>query len=475
MRVRALRWVALGVLIVLLVVAGSHFASRGDSPSGYRVRALFDNASFVVNGEDVRVGGVIAGKISGVELNAQNKAVVVLDITDPAFQDFRQDATCRVGLQSLIGEQFIDCNPTQQRGEGVTPAPPLKAIATGPNRGQRVLPVSQTSSPVGPDLLANIMRVPERQRLQIIISELGTGLAGNGAELREVVQRANPTLQQANRLVSILATQNKTISSLVQQSDQALGPLAERRGDLARFVASSGRVAQAAADRGDDLERDFADFPAFLRQLKPAVQRIGRLSDQIGPSVANLTAQAPALNSAVTQLAPFVDAATPALKSLGLTADQGRKTFPKLDALAKQLNATATPLAPLAKSLADLGGSFDRTGGVADILHLLYYYTGSLNGKDAISHTQRSTVYASTCITRLAQQNGQCAAQFDHGSTGAAGAADSRGVPSSAAATSKVASPKATAKRMRSKPVADPDVARARGALESLLGPNGTR
>ena len=421
---RSLRWVLLALVVVVVVVAATTLASGDDDTEtradGYLVRAIFDNASFVISGEDVKVGGVIVGRIKEVELDdADNKAAVVLEITDPGFQDFRQDATCKIGLQSLIGEQFIDCDPTQKRGQGVALAPPLTAIAEGPHRGQHLLPVTRTSSPVGPDLLANIMRMPQSERLRLIIAELGTGVSGNGAELRNVVNRANPTLQQATRLVEILAAQNGTIADLVKQSDAALGPLAERRGDLAGFIATSGRVAASSAERGADLERDLERLPAFLRELKPAVARIGRLSDQFGPSIANLSAKAPDVNRAVTGLGPFAAAARPAIRTLGDTADQGRETFPQLDRLARQVRSTTKPLLPASRSLAELTGSFDRTGGVASLMQLLYLYTGTLNGKDGTSHYTRSTVYNSLCIERSPTVVGQCIAQFDPNQTGA--------------------------------------------------------
>src|SRR3954447_9095122 len=103
-------------------------ASGGDKGGAYRVRAVFDNASFVIPGEDVKIAGVKVGTIDKLDLTADNKAAVVLRIDDPAFRPFRADATCRIGLQSLIGEQFVDCTPTQARGPGVKPPPPLPEL-----------------------------------------------------------------------------------------------------------------------------------------------------------------------------------------------------------------------------------------------------------------------------------------------------------------------------------------------------------
>lgn len=463
---RARGWIGFAAVVLAVVVVVSLLAFGGGSgadedersDAGYLVRATFDNASFVIPGEDVKVGGVIAGTIKDVELDARNKAVVVLDITDPAFQDFREDATCRIGLQSLIGEQYIDCDPTQRRGEGVVPAASLTVASSGPAKGQYVLPLGRTSSPVGPDLLANIMRVPQRDRFRLIIAELGVGLSGNGAELKGAIERANPTLQQANRLVEILANQNETIDALVQQSDAALAPLAERRGDLAGFTSASARVGAAAAERGDDLERDLERLPGFLAELGPAAARIGRLADQAGPAVANLASRAPELNTAVTQLGPFSRAATPAITSLGKVADQGRETIPKLDRLADQLRATGGPLVPVANGLSELGTSFDRTGGVANILRTLYFYTGALNGKDATSHYQRTSAYLSTCISRQATTIGQCIAQFVPSNTGAPveEEAETRSVAGARSATPTTP-------------------ARAKAALSTLLGPEAGR
>ncbi|WP_036725459.1 MlaD family protein [Patulibacter minatonensis] len=406
---------------VVLVGVGRSNDARGADGRGdhYLVRAIFSNASFVIRGEDVKVAGVIAGKIERVELTPDNRAAVVIDITDRAYQDFRADATCRIGLQSLIGEQYVECTPTQRRGEGVVPAAPLQVVASGPGRGQRLLPVERTSSPVGPDLLANIMRVPQRERLRLIIGELGVGLAGGGTELRAAIERADPTLQQADRLVEILATQNRTIAGLVQKSDAALQPLAARRGDLSGFTSASARVGAAAAERGDALEQDLGKLPGFLAELRPAAGRIGALADQARPAVDALSARAPQLNTAVTRLGPFASAGTGALTSLGRVADQGRATFPKLDRLAAQLKSTGSTVVPVASQLADVGGSFDRTGGITNLLRTLHFYTGALNGKDGTSHYQRTTAYLSLCIERRPVQVGQCVAQFQKDATGA--------------------------------------------------------
>src|SRR3954453_9989517 len=110
-------------------------SASGGGGGTYRVRAIFDNASFLISGEDVKVAGVKVGTIDKLDLTRENKAAVVLRIDDPAFHPFRSDATCKVGLQSLIGEQFVECAPTQARGPGVKAAPVLPVIQSGAGKG----------------------------------------------------------------------------------------------------------------------------------------------------------------------------------------------------------------------------------------------------------------------------------------------------------------------------------------------------
>src|SRR5215211_2110852 len=147
--------VVAAVVLVVLLVAGDE-----DSSGGYRVRAIFDNGGFMVKGEQVRVAGANVGTIESVDVTMPGdvvaykggkavkkggKAVIVMDITDAGFQDFRQDASCQIRPQSLIGEKFIDCRTTLPRAPGSEPPPPLKQIPDGETgEGEYLLPLGNS-------------------------------------------------------------------------------------------------------------------------------------------------------------------------------------------------------------------------------------------------------------------------------------------------------------------------------------------
>ena len=129
---------------------------------GYEVRAIFDNVTGLVPGEDVRVAGAKVGVVESLDVAERKKAAVVLKIDDARFTPFRADAKCTVRALAVIAEKFVECDP------GTTSSPELAEIKDGDGKGQRLLPIERTSSPVDTDLVNNIMRRPFRERFSIL-------------------------------------------------------------------------------------------------------------------------------------------------------------------------------------------------------------------------------------------------------------------------------------------------------------------
>jgi ABC-type transporter Mla subunit MlaD len=417
----------IGALAVGLLL-GALLAVGGRDEGGYRVRVVFDNASFVIPGEEVKVAGVVVGQIADVDLTRNNKAVVVLAIEDPAFTPFRRDAHCQIRLQSLIGEQYVECEPTRVRDSGGPPPPPLERIDTGPGEGQHLLPVENTTTPVNVDLLNNIMRLPVRQRFRLIINELGAGLAGNGKRLRAAVRRANPALRELNEVIAILAEQDRLLARLVDRSDTVLREWAPRREETAGFIDHAGATAVAAAERGEDIERNFERLPPFLRELRPTADRLNAFAAQMTPALQNLHEEAPAINESIRRLGPFTAAAGPAIDTLGDFAQEGRRVFPAIRPLVRDLRELSDPLRPMSTKLAATFGSFDESGGVEELMRFIFFYANSVNGVDESGHYVRSALGLYNCSARSGAPSGGCASTFDP-SDGAAAQAAARIAP----------------------------------------------
>jgi phospholipid/cholesterol/gamma-HCH transport system substrate-binding protein len=405
------------VAVITAVIAAAAVVAilgTGASDDGgtYKVRAIFDNAVSVIPGEDVKIAGVKVGKIGALDVTPDKKAAITLDITEPGFQDFRTDATCTIRPQSLIGEKFVECTPTQPHPVGEPAAAPLQKIKRGKGKGEYLLPVAQTSSPVDIDLLNNILRKPYAERLSIIIGELGTAVAGNGKNLNQTIKRANPALRETDKVLKILASQNRILANLATDSDTVLTPLARERRAVADSFAQSATVAEATAERGDDLERDLQKLPGFLRQLRPTMVRLGALADQATPVLTDLGAQADNINTLVTQLGPFSNAALPAYRTLGQAAEIGGPALTKSDPTIKELGKFALAAKPVAKNAALLLDSLQKTGGVERLMDYIFYQVAAVNGFDQYGHYLRAGLIVNLCSTYATAPAPGCSANF---------------------------------------------------------------
>lgn len=458
---------AIAAAALVLVVFGT---GAGDDHAGdYRVRAIFSSAFTVIPGEDVKISGVKVGKISELDVTPDHKAAVVLHITEPGFKDFRKDATCTIRPQSLIGERFVECTPTQPRAEGDAPAPKLDEIEDGDGKGQFLLPDSQTIKPVDIDLVTNIMRLPYRQRLSIIINELGTGLAANGAQLREAIKEANPALEQTDKVLAILAEQNETLAQLAKDGDAVLRPLARDKEKVADFIDKADQTAVASAERRSDIEASLQKFPAFLRELEPTMERLGGLADEMTPVLNDLNVAAPQLNQLIKQLGPFSAAGTPALQSLGDTADVADQALIKAKPIARDLRDFAGEAKPTVDNLERLLTSLKGTGGIERLMDFFYYQAAATNGFDTLGHYLRAIFVLTPCTTYVVQPTPSCGANFEKPATGSAASASAAPVRAVRSAA-QPAAPVASSSAPSSTTSAPPSPAAAQALLDYLMG-----
>jgi ABC-type transporter Mla subunit MlaD len=436
--------IAAGVIAAIVVVVVLLGGSSGSS--GYVVRAIFDSGSFMVKGEQVRVAGANVGEIESVTVTMPGevdsmpsekasydegrripgKAVIVMKIEDPGFQDFRRDASCLIRPQSLIGEKFVDCQPTLPRAPGSKPPPPLWTIPSGqPGAGQHLLPVENNSTSVEPDLINNIQQLPYAQRFRLIFNELGVAFAGRGEDIEAIVERANPVLRDTDRLFGILAAQRDQLAQLASDSERILQPLARERSHVAGFFTNAGAAAQASAERGAALEASLRKFPTFLRELRGTMRSLQGFSDAAAPVFADLGRAAPALTSATRALTPFSAASTVSLKSLGAAGETAGPKLAAADPVVLKVRDLARSGATPTGELAEFLASTEKTGGFNGLVDLIYNSTGANNEFDQYGHFGRALAALTNCIDYVVSPTTGCSANFNGPHAGSATAASS--------------------------------------------------
>lgn len=435
-RSRRLAVLAVVAIAALAIVISSVGAGSGGS---YKVRAVFVSAAAINHGADVRVAGANVGTVDGIYAGKNDLASLILNITDPAFQMFYKDAKCRIRLQSLIGEKFVDCDPgTPSKGE----------LPKDPADSSRVIISHQnTASPVDPDELLNNMREPQRERFRVILNELGITLTGRGQDLQDILNRFNPTFYQVNRVLKILAKENKNLVRLAVDGDKSLQNLANARENIVGMMKNADTAARATNAKQAELAETMRRLPAFLRELEATAPVLENFANQAAPVAASARAASTDLSTFVSGTKKFVDAANPALTRFGKTADVFRAQIPALQPVAETMQAIGNNRASIT-NIRKLLTSFDKQNGYANLAAMAIGLAGAGNGVNSFGHFMRSSmvIASSGCLSSSGKRSPACAADMWAGGGGApnvepkqAGATQSTGASSSSVASDAAA------------------------------------
>ncbi|MBJ7458161.1 MAG: MCE family protein [Thermoleophilaceae bacterium] len=401
--VRARRLYALGAIVAAAAIVVVSSLGAGET-EGYKIRIVFVNSAGITKGANIRVAGANVGSIESIYVGKNGLASVVVNVTDPAFQRFYTDAKCRIRLQSLIGEKFIDCDPG---------SPTKEEIAVDPaDDERRILPSSQTGSPVDPDELLNAMREPQRERFRVIINELGVTLTGRGQDLQDILDRFDPTFLNVNKTLKILARENRNLVRLAENGDKSVQQLADSRESIAGLFKNADAAARATNAKQAELALTLQRLPEFLDELEQTAPVLENFANQAAPVAASTRAASADLSEFVTGTEAFVDSANPALKRFGDTADVLRAQIPALQPVAESLNAIGKERGAVT-NLKRLLQSFEGQNGYANLGALAVGLAGAGNGTDAFGHFMRSMIVVpGSCFNYVQERSTGCSADF---------------------------------------------------------------
>ncbi len=320
----------IALILGLLAAAAVSVAATAGADDKRSYHAELYNAFGLVEGSELRIAGVHAGTITGLDITPQKTALVSFDV-GPGFSDLKADASCSSEPQSLIAEYFLDCQPG-------TSDQPLE----GP------IPAAHNQTTVQNDLVQNTLREPYKRRLQLLINEFGTALVGNPENLNAAIRSGAPALRELRKVLKILGRQNTIIAGLNTDADAIFARLTERKEDVVRFIDNAGETAAVSAERRDDLARDFDQLDDFLFELQPVSHQLGVLAREQTPLLTDLRAAAPGLNKLGKNLPRFNDGTRVSLQALGRAAQVGGPALTKAQNEIDDLNRASTKAYPAA-------------------------------------------------------------------------------------------------------------------------------
>ncbi|MEA2167485.1 MAG: phospholipid/cholesterol/gamma-HCH transport system substrate-binding protein [Solirubrobacteraceae bacterium] len=361
------------LLIILAAVAYGGYLLVKPSDDKYVVYADFNDAGGVLKNYNVKIGQITAGTIEKVELIKGDVVRVRMELDDSAAP-IGTGASAKVRPVNLLGEKYIDLDPGDVNQ-------PVKSGST--------IPESRTGVPVELDDVLNTLDPDTRAGLRILINEFGTGLAGRGEDFSQTLEDLPPAIDQARRVVSEVAAENKNLETAIVSGDRVINQVFVHRDELGDLVDSAGDALATVADRRAALGATLRAAPQGFDRLRETLSRLQGASDQLAPAARDLQRTDPALATTLARLPAFANDASIALDAIRETSPTlqrlGDESVPTL----RRLRPTAHRLASFATQLRPLANTLGPQGGFRALLGFIDGWTGVTSQADGLGHVFR--------------------------------------------------------------------------------------
>jgi phospholipid/cholesterol/gamma-HCH transport system substrate-binding protein len=315
------------VAVVVLLLSGG---------SSYQVKAIFQNASQIVSGDQVEVSGNAIGTVSDINLTPNGQAQLTLTINNSTFEPLREGTKAIIRQASLSGiaNRYVDL----YLGPGNAPVIP--------NNG--IISTTDTQGVVDLDEVFNALNAPTRKGLQNVFQGSASEYAGKGGQVQLAWQYLNPAIATSSLLFHELNRDTSKFTHFVVNSSHLVTDLANRQSDLSGLVSNLSTTFSALASQQTALGESIQRLPPFMRLANTTFVNLrGALGDLT--SLLNASKPvAPKLQKLLVQLRPLAIDAVPTIRSLANVISRPGSGNDLIE-----LNQLAPPLAQ-----ATVGGEF---------------------------------------------------------------------------------------------------------------------
>jgi phospholipid/cholesterol/gamma-HCH transport system substrate-binding protein len=302
-------------------------------PKGYRMVVAFPRSLALAEQSDVRISGVDVGHVISLKLGKEGLTNATLEI-ESQYAPLRSNMHAILRQKTLLGETYVQLIPEGNNSP---------YLADGGKLAE-----SQVEPSVTLDDILSALDTRTRRAFQEWQQSVAQGITGQGEQVNAGFAELEPFVENANNLVTLMASQEGAVTALVHNTGVVFNALAGRDHQLEELIVNSEHTFHAAAEGSQAFAQAFREFPAFehnstvafkeldkfaaisspfLDQFRASEIQLGKLSQQIKTF-------APPFNTFLTAVGPLTKAAKVGLpdvaKELNLTVPVLENTSPVL-------------------------------------------------------------------------------------------------------------------------------------------------
>jgi phospholipid/cholesterol/gamma-HCH transport system substrate-binding protein len=240
-------------------------------PKGYRFTVELSRTLALAEESDVRISGVNVGHVVGLATHSDG-------LTDVTVEMNHQYAPVPVSdrmilrQKTLLGETFLELLP-QRRAGGAGPL-----LADGGR-----IPANQVEPAVTLDDVLSLLDPRTRAAFKIWQQSSAAAFNGRGEQINSDFAELEPFVEDANKLVGILASQEGALTAVVHNTGVVFDALTERDHQLRGIIVNGERTFHALAQSSTQFADAFRALPTFERRGTATLRELDSLATAASP------------------------------------------------------------------------------------------------------------------------------------------------------------------------------------------------
>ena len=299
-----LRVAILGAFVSAVVLLAVLIFSGG---SGYKYKLQFENASLIVPGNLVMVGGHPVGSVSGISLTEDSMAEMEVELEEPIHEG--SSFIVRKRSLSSVHNHYLSLTP------GPDNAPEIPEGS--------VLGEENTTSAVEIDQFFDIFDKKTRRGLSGVFRGINQIYAGDAAEgANQTFKYTGASFSSTQRLMAELSDQDSKLDVFVRNVGGLMTTLSTVAPEITDLVGNADTALNAIASENESLSLALRELPPTLRQGSTTFVNLRASLDDVEALIrANgRAADAGFAGFLRNELRPVLQRARPVFNDLAVTA-----------------------------------------------------------------------------------------------------------------------------------------------------------
>ena len=307
---------AVTVLITVVAVLLSYNANSGlPFVPTYRIKAEVPDASGLVEGNEVRIGGKRVGVVDGIagKVGPHAPYAVLRLKLDLAVKPLRADSQLTVRPRSPLGLKYLELVPGRHG----------RSLKEG-----GLISLAHARHSVELDEVINAFNTQTRDALSRTLDQLGPGLASRGAGFNQAVAESPELLLHLQNVAAVLADPRTGLRPAIRAFAGVSDQLAQVAPQLGALVAAGDRTAAALDSVRPQLGSVIDQLPGTeltaitaLAAARPVLHDARGLVHDLRPGIGVLPVAAARLHEALQRGIPVLGHAGPLYDRVRLALD----------------------------------------------------------------------------------------------------------------------------------------------------------